>query len=163
MRHAVDEATLSAKDIVAYTLPPYWPFMLGASILLALSGFLVMDAPQWRLPYIVSVGLLLLAMGIHYAWRLFKRSQVIGPLQERFEARENAARDLFGEIAGLEKALQAAGFELSTESFLPFAPPVRRMAGDGQDGVEARNRLTQFVTGDAARQLPEGAAGAGAV
>lgn len=156
VRAAVDEATRSAKAIVDNTLPPYWPWLLGASIAMALSGFFVMDAPQWRLPYIVVVGVVLIALGVHYFWRLYRRSGVIGPLQERFEEREETARELFGEIAELERALQGAGFDLTTESFLPYAPPVRALASDGADGDETRQRLTQFVTGDETRQDGEG-------
>jgi hypothetical protein len=163
VRSTVDEATTSAKEIVDITLPPYWPWLLAASIAMALSGFFVMDAPQWRLPYIVGVGLALIAMGVHYFWRLYRRSQVIGPLQDRFDEREDAARELFGEIAALENSLEADGFALTTESFLPFAAPVRALATEGAKGDEARRRLTNFVTSDETRQAdsPPKAPGSG--
>jgi len=152
VRQTVDAATTSAKEIVEYTLPPYWPFMLGAAILMALSGFLVMDWPQWRLPYIAGVGMAMLGLIAHYAWRLVRRARVIRPLQDRFEEEEGGARSLFGEIGLLEEALRAAGFDLETETFLPFAPAVGRLAEPGAEGDAARAKLTRFVTGDTERQ-----------
>jgi hypothetical protein len=163
VRRTVDEATIASKEIVAYTLPPYWPFMLGSAILMALSGFFVMDMPQWRLPYIMFVGFAMLALGAHYFWRLYRRSQVIGPLQDKFEEREGAARALFGEVAALERSLAAAGFALETETFMPFAPFVRTLASEGEDADAARHRLTQIVTGDVQRRPSEDAANPGAV
>ncbi len=155
VRQSVDAATTSAKQIVDYTLPPYWPFMLGASILMALSGFLVMDRPQWRLPFIVSVGVAMLGLLGHYAWRLARRARVIRPLQDGFEEQEGSARSLFEEIGAMEEALRAAGFDLETETFLPFAPAVERLATPGPEGDAERARLTRFVTGDTERQSPD--------
>ena len=39
-----------SKDILSYTLPPYWPYLSGSAILLAASGFFIIEFPEARFP-----------------------------------------------------------------------------------------------------------------
>lgn len=157
VRAAVDEATATSKEVVEQTLPPYWPYLLGATIVLALSGFLVMEAPGIRLPYIAGVALLLLGLLVHFATRLYRRSKVLGPLQNRFEEREGRARELFHAVAPLEERLRDQGFALVTDTYVPFGPAVETLAAGGPEAEDLARKLAQFVTGDDSRPPPEAA------
>jgi len=147
----VDQATATSKEIIETTLPPYWPHMLGSAMMLALSGFLIMAKPELRLPFIAFIGLLLLGLIAHYAWRLASRARRIKPMQERFDAADLRSHDLFHELSETEQALRARGFELETESYLPFRPVFEVLADPGADGEALRRRLARFVTGDVQR------------
>jgi len=151
VRATVDDATAISKEIVENTLPPYWPYMLGTCIALALSGFVIMGQPDMRLPFIAGIGFLLGGLVAHYGWRLLRRGQLVAPLQERFDAAEQDTHRLFAELTALEQELSELGFRLETDSYLPYQPIVARLAEGNANEEDWFGALTEFVTGDAKR------------
>ena len=146
IRAAMDEATATSRAIVTHTLPPYWPYLLGASVALALSGFFILARPDLRLPFIAGIGVLLLTLTAHYGWRLLRRARTLRPLQARFDELERQSHDLFHEVAPIEESLRRRGFDLETESFLPYRTAILALCEDGSEGDAFRERVTLLVT-----------------